>query len=490
MKLSSFFRLEVGLPVRMVVGAFLLYFSTTTLLVAQAGPQDFDFEMRTDKTGYSPGETVNATTGLAVRADGVQGWSYGVVHDTDLLSLEEVTTDGTDTETVFSGGFNGTTLIMDDPPGTGVVGFIQPVILSFKKAVIVPQSEFFSMGAATYSVSGDACAGATENLSTLLEFTEGLTVFGGPPVEFNVTVAGVSIIPANVTSGTVTIQCDASSGEVAFQFGQTDNNLLADNTETLDLEVELSNSTADPVDVQGWQYGVLLDASEVEAIEGKPGVDSMALNGGQGPDFTSYDLAAPGVNGTQGVVVGVVIELMDPGTEVLSVGSNSAKHLDTIVLRSAQEILAPESGRTTQASFSSGLGTPESVDSIIVVEGLAVEPTRTATQTINLMPVDGTSPRFIRGDANNDARLNISDGIWIINTLFYGGEATACAPAADANGEDGVNLSDSMYIFNYQLQIGASPGNLNPPPAAPFPDCGTAEDATLENCPIGSTTCG
>jgi len=492
MKLSSFCRLKMGLPVRIAVGAFFLHCSTATLLVAQAGPQDFDFEMRTDKTEYSPGETVIATTGLGVRADGVQGWSYGVAHDTDLLNLEEVTTDGTDTDTVFSGGFNGTTLIMEDPPGNGVIGFIQPIILSFKKVVLVPQSEFFSMAAATYTVNGDACAGATGNIPTVLEFTEELGVSGGPRVEFNVTVAGVSLVPANITSGDVTIQCDAGPGGNAFEFDQDDNDLLADQMDTLDVDILLSNGTADGVEVQGWQYGVLLDPDEVEAIEGRPGVDSAALNGGQGPDFTSYEFAAPGGNGTlQGVTVGVVVELSGPGTEVLLVGVNETKHLDTIVLRSAVDIVDPEPGRTTQASFTNELGTPEPIDSIIVVAGRGVEPDITDTKGINLLPTGGgDDPRFIRGDANNDARLNISDGIWIINMLFYGREETECEPAADANGEGGINISDSMYIFNYQLQLGASSGNLNPPPPEPFPNCGTADDATPENCPDGSTTCG
>jgi hypothetical protein len=491
MKLSSFSRLKIGSPVWIVAGVLLLPFLTATLLVAQPGPEDFDFDMLTDKADYTAGETVTLTTGIAVRADGVQGWSYGVVHDADLLTLEEATTAGTDTETVFSSGFNGTALIMEDPPGTGVIGFIQPIILSFKKVVIVPQSDFFSMGAATYRVDADACVGAGGNVSTQLEFTEDLAVFGGPTVGFNVTVGGVSILPANVKSADVTIQCDAVEGSVSFQFDQDDNDLSADQTDTLDLEVQLSNATAAAVDVQGWQYGVLLDTDEVEAIEGKPGADSAALNGGQGPDFVSYDLQAAGGNGTlQGVTVGVVIALTGPATEDLLVGANETKHLDTIVLRSVVDIVAPEPERTTPTSFSNELGTPEPVDSIIVVAGLAVEPTITDTKTIRLVPTDTTGPRFIRGDANNDARLNISDGIWILNMLFYGAEQTACMPAADANAEGGVNISDSMYIFNYQLQLGASPGNLNPPPPAPFPGCGTADDATLENCPSGSTTCG
>ena len=112
------------------------------------------------------------------------------------------------------------------------------------------------------------------------------------------------------------------------------------------------------------------------------------------------------------------------------------------------------------------------------------------TKEITLLP-RGTvgAPKFIRGDANNDARVDIADGIWIVNTLFYSGPATVCKAAADANGDGKRDVADAMYVFQYELQPGATPSKLFPAPPAPFPACGTAAGVIASECPDGSTTC-
>jgi hypothetical protein len=95
---------------------------------------------------------------------------------------------------------------------------------------------------------------------------------------------------------------------------------------------------------------------------------------------------------------------------------------------------------------------------------------------------DGPQPkRFRRGDANNDAKVNIADPIWIINELVRSGPRTACRSAADANDDGVVDLSDSMYIIQFQFLRG-------PTPPAPFPGCG--EDGSSDDlaCPDGSAT--
>ena len=98
-------------------------------------------------------------------------------------------------------------------------------------------------------------------------------------------------------------------------------------------------------------------------------------------------------------------------------------------------------------------------------------------------------PSFIRGDANNDSQVNIADGIWIVQMMFYGGRPTACRPAADANNDGNVSISDALYIINYRLQPGSTNFPLYNPPAGPYPDCGTVETVTVEDCPEGSHLC-
>ena len=46
---------------------------------------------------------------------------------------------------------------------------------------------------------------------------------------------------------------------------------------------------------------------------------------------------------------------------------------------------------------------------------------------------DGTS--FLRGDANLDLEVNLTDAVYILNNLFLGGAPLPCAEAADVNGD-------------------------------------------------------
>jgi hypothetical protein len=83
---------------------------------------------------------------------------------------------------------------------------------------------------------------------------------------------------------------------------------------------------------------------------------------------------------------------------------------------------------------------------------------------------------FLRGDANDDGRMNIADPIWIIAELVYQGPRTQCASAADANDDGLEDLSDAMYLIQYQFLGGSKP-------SAPFLACGP--DSTVDDlvCP-------
>lgn len=74
---------------------------------------------------------------------------------------------------------------------------------------------------------------------------------------------------------------------------------------------------------------------------------------------------------------------------------------------------------------------------------------------------------FIRGDANMDGRVNISDPIAILRAIT-GTVATGlmqCPDAGDADDNGGVNLTDAVYLLNF-LFIGG------PQPPHPFPTPG------------------
>jgi predicted outer membrane repeat protein len=88
-----------------------------------------------------------------------------------------------------------------------------------------------------------------------------------------------------------------------------------------------------------------------------------------------------------------------------------------------------------------------------------------------------TGPRFIRGDANDDGGVDLSDAIGILQYQFLAGEKPKCMDAADADDTGAIDLSDPIFILNYLFLAGTHP-------PAPGPEaCGvdpTADD--LDPC--------
>ncbi|MFN0057803.1 MAG: di-heme oxidoredictase family protein [Planctomycetota bacterium] len=81
-----------------------------------------------------------------------------------------------------------------------------------------------------------------------------------------------------------------------------------------------------------------------------------------------------------------------------------------------------------------------------------------------IWPVDALrAGDFIRGDANADGIVDISDPVKTLQHLFLGGPSD-CRDAMDTNDDGVLNLADPIYEFAYLFTSG-----LTPP--APFPWC-------------------
>jgi len=64
---------------------------------------------------------------------------------------------------------------------------------------------------------------------------------------------------------------------------------------------------------------------------------------------------------------------------------------------------------------------------------------------------------FMRGDANGDNLITVSDVVFLINYLYQGGTAPDPYASGDANDDGIVNLGDLVYLINYLFKGGPSP---------------------------------
>jgi hypothetical protein len=80
-----------------------------------------------------------------------------------------------------------------------------------------------------------------------------------------------------------------------------------------------------------------------------------------------------------------------------------------------------------------------------------------------LLPVK--CPHFVRGDVNEDGRINISDPISILHFLFLGVDVIRCKKSADIDDNGMVEITDAISLLTYLFSGG-------PAPPPPFPEAG------------------
>src|SRR5690606_17963177 len=89
----------------------------------------------------------------------------------------------------------------------------------------------------------------------------------------------------------------------------------------------------------------------------------------------------------------------------------------------------------------------------------------------------GGEPKFVRGDADANGNLNLTDGIVVLNFLFVGSAVIPCQKAADSDDTGALNLTDGIYILQYLFS-----GGMDIPP--PFESCGPDPTADGISCDV------
>jgi len=79
------------------------------------------------------------------------------------------------------------------------------------------------------------------------------------------------------------------------------------------------------------------------------------------------------------------------------------------------------------------------------------------------------STTFVRGDCNADGDVDMADGITLLDIAFLGTATSPCRAACDFDGSGAFDVTTAVRLFTFLYSGG-------PPPAAPFPECGSMTD--------------
>jgi len=72
-------------------------------------------------------------------------------------------------------------------------------------------------------------------------------------------------------------------------------------------------------------------------------------------------------------------------------------------------------------------------------------------------PLGSLRGAFVRGDANQDARIDIADAITVLGYLFSGAGALPCMDAGDVNDDEKVDVADAIRLLMWLFRGGAVP---------------------------------
>ena len=443
------------------------------------------------------------TTGLLPVDQGAQGWSLSMSADGGG-TITGVTTAGTVVDTLFDVGFNKTEVTS----GAGNEGAISAVVLSFEHPVTLPPAGSVDVVKVTVQVpvkqpkdldgDGEVDCDPVDSRVFYVDGRKG----AGQPVDTKITYKGQSFVPSKgqaitrvcpvIPPRVLSFRVDVIGGQATGdeQNGSTPWSLeVAPRSGNVDVVAGVHLVSHLPADdptngAQGWSISVKTEPCFSVAAVTTAGTAVQDLSDPLAPGFNKTEIIDPAKNSGQlGVVSAVVLSL----TKQI----NLAPESDSLILKVSGKIDAAglsSPGQCTDACKvevvgpdAAGLkGSGQPVQTAITIGGETKKP-GVSGAAISLCQKAQIS--FIRGNANEDSKVDIGDAIFIINYLFRSGPPSGCLDASDANDDGKVNLDDASYLINYGFL-----GSLLPPPA-PFPACGPDPTDDAMTCADSSRGC-
>jgi len=456
----------------------IAFVGTLTVLNAQT-PEDFEMKILPASTESTSPANVKLQVTLTTAIDGTQGWSFGVILDADAGVTAAVTevsiaegvmqiNNGNPADFKTTSWFTAADLANPgggcDPTCTGLsaAAVTQGVVISFTQQASLIASEDFGLVDLKVEAVADDPIPEGETREVRVDFTNDV---GTPPVATVAVHSGASIPPETLEGAVITLipkpPCsEAAAFTIAVEGGEGDTNEELTKMIILNFNADGTNEGAA---IQGWSYGVCVkDPAKLQVLDAvSDGTDTSTVKNGAPADFDTPTVYENGV--THGIVIDFMAAVTLEATNNWSDLAVTYKILmdqdgDSVFVTACDKALGePPVANVMVIGGASIPGSDFEGTDPEAAEGGCCDPTACNQPGEFKFVPPPPGNYFIPGSANGDGRLDIADGIYILNALFRGGPDFPCEKAADANNDCIVDASDAIYIITYQFLDGPEP---------------------------------
>lgn len=223
-----------------------------------------------------------------------------------------------------------------------------------------------------------------------------------------------------------------------------------------------------PHDTLGFSMRLAHDPAWLTAVDVAPAPAIAALNAGAGPDYFAPQVAPNAIS------VDVIYD-QSPGSPTVVEFSSPVEVVTVTYAGNAAALVATPSGGTTTLVWRDSLALPAPPNVITLVDGSVVVPHQVDIPVV-MLPDYGQC--FVRGDCTDDAQLDISDPVLLLDYLFGTG-SLSCKSACDIDDDDQLDVGDVVGLLGF-LFSGTGPL------VAPFPMCGVDPGSNCQafsSCP-------
>ena len=431
----------------------------------------------------------DVTVQTVSESDGVQGWSYGLAHDGDSYSIADSACDGagldylcgTEAEAALVNPFfNVSTRV--GAAQNSPEGFISAVVLSFIAPATLTVGQLNSLAKITYDVNN------APGEDTMIRLADDELSNNGPTVALNITVAGEAKLPETLVHGLISppgVDPVEDCGNGVDDDG--DGDVDCDDADCADAE----NCQPEPAGDYGFSFGTDADGGTTINMTNAAPALAFQLGVSVGEDSVSFssDLGTDANRLVELLITDNAGGSHDEGNG-LTVGASAAAPGEIQGVVRGPATAGFEGGDFLAVNLAPAVGGPGFyVGYVSDLDGDANQIPATADGASNqILSVTAEPPPppvedFFRGDADGNGRINVVDGVLIIQIAVGNlGARYNCEDALDSNDDGANNLSDAIPVLVWYFQNGAAL-------PAPFLGCGADPTDDALGCEQSSAFC-